>query len=197
MDQMEAAGIVGASQGRQAPLGARRPHFTRTNTRQQMKRFITLLLPCCSARSPAPRLPPRATYSTVAPPKSRVPQASMSPTPSRPTGIRPTASFVIQGDMFTISSPGLRSWYDGKTQWTYSSQIGEVNIITPTPEEVSQINPWPSSRHSPPHIPLSLSKLPPARLLSGSRPKTPRLTSLRPTSPSTTRPSIPPASPSP
>lgn len=43
--------------------------------------------------------------------------------------------------MFTISSPGLRSWYDGKTQWTYSSQIGEVNIITPTPEEVRQINP--------------------------------------------------------
>ena len=84
----------------------------------------------------------------------------MSPTPSRPTGIRPTASFVIQGDMFTISSPGLRSWYDGKTQWTYSSQIGEVNIITPTPEEVSQINPWPSSRHSPPHIPLSPLKAP-------------------------------------
>lgn len=48
---------------------------------------------------------------------------------------------VIQGDMFSISSPGLRSWYDGKTQWTYSSQIGEVNIITPTPEEVRQINP--------------------------------------------------------
>lgn len=48
---------------------------------------------------------------------------------------------VLQGDMFTISSPGMRSWYDGKTQWTYASQIGEVNIITPTPEEVRQINP--------------------------------------------------------
>jgi len=48
---------------------------------------------------------------------------------------------VIQGDMFTISSPGMRSWFDGKTQWTYASQIGEVNIITPTPEEVRQINP--------------------------------------------------------
>lgn len=48
---------------------------------------------------------------------------------------------VLQGDMFTISSPGMVSWYDGKTQWTYSSQIGEVNIITPTPEELQQINP--------------------------------------------------------
>ena len=48
---------------------------------------------------------------------------------------------TIQGDMFTISSPEMKSWYDGTTQWTYSSQIGEVNIITPTPEEVRQINP--------------------------------------------------------
>lgn len=48
---------------------------------------------------------------------------------------------VVQGNMFTITSPQMRSWYDGTTQWTYSSQIGEVNIITPTPEEVRQINP--------------------------------------------------------
>lgn len=48
---------------------------------------------------------------------------------------------VLQGEMFTISSPNMMSWYDGKTQWTYSSQIGEVNIITPTPEELQQINP--------------------------------------------------------
>lgn len=50
-------------------------------------------------------------------------------------------TLVIQGDMFTISSPQMKSWYDGKTQWTYASQIGEVNVITPTPEEVRQINP--------------------------------------------------------
>lgn len=51
-------------------------------------------------------------------------------------------SLVLQGDMFTISSPGMMSWYDGKSQWTYSTHIGEVNIITPTPEEISQINPF-------------------------------------------------------
>ena len=50
-------------------------------------------------------------------------------------------TLVTQGNMFTISSPQMKSWYDGKTQWTYSSQIGEVNIITPTAEEVRQINP--------------------------------------------------------
>lgn len=48
---------------------------------------------------------------------------------------------VLQDDMFTISTPQMRSWYDGKTQWTYATRIGEVNIITPTPEEVRQINP--------------------------------------------------------
>lgn len=51
-------------------------------------------------------------------------------------------TLVLQGDMFTLSSPGMMSWYDGQSQWTYSTQIGEVNIITPTPEEVSQINPF-------------------------------------------------------
>ena len=49
---------------------------------------------------------------------------------------------VLQGDMFTISSPGMVSWSDGKTQWTYSDQIGEVNVIAPTAEEVQQINPF-------------------------------------------------------
>ncbi len=37
---------------------------------------------------------------------------------------------VLQGEMFTISTPGMVSWYDGKSQWTYSDQIGEVNVIS-------------------------------------------------------------------
>lgn len=49
---------------------------------------------------------------------------------------------VLQGEMFTISTPGMVSWYDGKSQWTYSDQIGGVNVISPTAEEVQQINPF-------------------------------------------------------
>ena len=49
---------------------------------------------------------------------------------------------VLQGEMFTISTPGMVSWYDVKSQWTYSDQIGEVNVISPTAEEVQQINPF-------------------------------------------------------
>ena len=50
-------------------------------------------------------------------------------------------SLTMQGQMFTISADGMISWFDGKTQWTYSRQIGEVNVVTPTPDELQQINP--------------------------------------------------------
>lgn len=49
---------------------------------------------------------------------------------------------TIAGDKFSISSPQMVSWYDGKTQWTYSSHTGEVNITTPTADELQQINPF-------------------------------------------------------
>ncbi|MCM1163466.1 MAG: outer-membrane lipoprotein carrier protein LolA [Muribaculaceae bacterium] len=48
---------------------------------------------------------------------------------------------TIAGNRFTVSSPGMASWYDGKTQWTYSDQMGEVNVVTPTADELQQINP--------------------------------------------------------
>ena len=46
-----------------------------------------------------------------------------------------SGTLTIAGDRFIISSPQVSSWYDGKTQWTYSTQTGEVNITEPTPEE--------------------------------------------------------------
>ncbi len=49
---------------------------------------------------------------------------------------------TISGERFTISSPQMVSWYDGKTQWTYSSHTGEVNITEPTTDELQQINPF-------------------------------------------------------
>lgn len=52
-----------------------------------------------------------------------------------------SGTLVMQGDKFVLRTPGMMTWYDGTTQWTFSSQVGEVNIVTPTPEEVAQINP--------------------------------------------------------
>lgn len=49
---------------------------------------------------------------------------------------------TLSGDRFMLSTPGMVSWYDGETQWTYSEHIGEVNIVTPTDNELQQINPF-------------------------------------------------------
>ncbi len=49
---------------------------------------------------------------------------------------------TLAGKCFTLVSPEARSWYDGKTQWTYSGHMGEVNITEPTEGELSQVNPF-------------------------------------------------------
>lgn len=45
------------------------------------------------------------------------------------------------GNRFTIRGTGIEVWYNGTDQWTYSANTKEVTITTPTPEELSQINP--------------------------------------------------------
>ncbi len=51
-------------------------------------------------------------------------------------------SITISGDKFLLETPELTIWYDGRTQWTYSKEIQEVNITEPTVEELQQINPF-------------------------------------------------------
>lgn len=51
-------------------------------------------------------------------------------------------TIVTSGDKFHISSPQLSTWYDGRTQWTYSPSSNEVNITEPTAEELQQVNPF-------------------------------------------------------
>lgn len=53
----------------------------------------------------------------------------------------------VCGDRFRIISPSFACWFDGSAQWTYSSSVGEVNVTEPTPEEISQINPFAIVRH--------------------------------------------------
>lgn len=49
---------------------------------------------------------------------------------------------VLASGKFTLNSPSLRTWYDGMTMWTYSPALDEVNITTPTAEELLEINPF-------------------------------------------------------
>ena len=47
----------------------------------------------------------------------------------------------MQGNKFRILSPEAKCWYDGKTQWSWSPLTSEVNITTPTPDELQMTNP--------------------------------------------------------
>ncbi len=54
-----------------------------------------------------------------------------------------TAKILLSGEKFALTSHGAQSvWYDGKTQWVYNPAVDEVNISTPTAEELTQINPF-------------------------------------------------------
>lgn len=51
-------------------------------------------------------------------------------------------TIAMEGDRFRILSDDLMCWYDGTTQWAYSSMTGEVNITEPTREELQLSNPY-------------------------------------------------------
>ena len=48
----------------------------------------------------------------------------------------------LKGEKFHLKGNGIQSWYDGKTQWSYSEDTQEVNISTPTPDELQSVNPY-------------------------------------------------------
>ncbi|MBO4815079.1 MAG: outer-membrane lipoprotein carrier protein LolA [Muribaculaceae bacterium] len=50
-------------------------------------------------------------------------------------------TIVMQGAKFRILANDIKSWFNGKTQWTYSDQTGEVNIVDPTAQELQMTNP--------------------------------------------------------
>ena len=51
------------------------------------------------------------------------------------------------GNKFRIISPEAKCWYDGKTQWSWSPATGEVNITTPTADELQMTNPMSAVGH--------------------------------------------------
>ncbi len=51
-------------------------------------------------------------------------------------------SIRLKGNKFVLNAGGLRTWYDGRTQWTYLEQTNEVNISEPTEAELQMLNPY-------------------------------------------------------
>lgn len=52
-----------------------------------------------------------------------------------------SGTMCIQGDKFQMTTPGMITWFNGTTQWSYTKDNEEVNISTPTEEELQNINP--------------------------------------------------------
>lgn len=47
----------------------------------------------------------------------------------------------IKGNKFVLDMPGLKTWFDGKTQWVLMTDLNEVNISNPTNDEIASISP--------------------------------------------------------
>ena len=50
-------------------------------------------------------------------------------------------SIDMRGDKFVWRSPDMITWFDGQTQWSYLLRNEEVNVTTPTGEELQMTNP--------------------------------------------------------
>ena len=48
------------------------------------------------------------------------------------------ARIIMSGRRFRIESPGYATWFDGRTQWTYSASTGEVTVTEPTAGELAE-----------------------------------------------------------
>ena len=53
-----------------------------------------------------------------------------------------TGTIELKGEKFFLKTAETVSWFDGKTQWSYMVRNDEVNVSTPTQEELQQINPY-------------------------------------------------------
>lgn len=47
----------------------------------------------------------------------------------------------IKGEKFVLKTPDMITWFDGTTQWAYVDRNDEVNITTPTGEDLQMTNP--------------------------------------------------------
>ncbi|MDO4510714.1 MAG: LolA-like putative outer membrane lipoprotein chaperone [Bacteroidales bacterium] len=100
-----------------------------------MKKFITMALAlmvamCCQAQN-ATQIFDRTVAAYKA---AGAVSASYSMGASRGT-------IVMKGSQFRILANNVKSWYDGKTQWTYSTATDEVNVTNPTSQQLVMVNP--------------------------------------------------------
>lgn len=53
-----------------------------------------------------------------------------------------TGYIKLQGQRFVVNLGGTITWFDGKTMWSYVKKNEEVNVTTPSADEVARMNPY-------------------------------------------------------
>lgn len=53
-----------------------------------------------------------------------------------------SGTIAIKGKKFYAQTPQATTWFNGKTQWTYISKTGEVNVSNPNEAQQAQMNPY-------------------------------------------------------
>ena len=51
-------------------------------------------------------------------------------------------TIALKGNKFVLDCGGIKSWFDGETLWSYVEDNEEVNVSSPTAEEIQSINPY-------------------------------------------------------
>lgn len=57
-------------------------------------------------------------------------------------GQKATGDIILAGNRFHVATQAMTTWYDGRTQWSYSLGNHEVSVSEPTAEELTQVNPF-------------------------------------------------------
>lgn len=53
-----------------------------------------------------------------------------------------SGTISLKGQKFYMQSSGTTMWFDGKTLWTYMASNEEVNVSTPTAQQLQTLNPY-------------------------------------------------------
>lgn len=66
---------------------------------------------------------------------------------------------LLKGKKMQLSTPEMRMWYDGKTQWNLITESDEVNVTTPTEKEMAGMHPYSFISHYKKGYRLSLKEV--------------------------------------
>ena len=65
----------------------------------------------------------------------------LTKTPTNQSGESFEGSIQMKGEKFLLVTPDVRTWFDGTTQWSYVERNEEVNVTSPSGDELKMTNP--------------------------------------------------------